>query len=117
MPNFKKSAKDILLPYKSYHALLSQTGTAAPTAKVLLNTLGVVPVLSRTGLGDYKITATGKFTANKTALILGTQIIAQDYRITGYQANANEIIISTAVDGVGEDEVLANLLVEIRVYE
>lgn len=52
--------------YKKYTALLTQTGTDAPVATVLENTLGGTPVWTRTALGVYRITLTGTFTENKT---------------------------------------------------
>ena len=48
-------------PYKVYSALLSQTGTSAPTAVVLENTLGGTPVFSYVGDGEYRLTLTGAF--------------------------------------------------------
>ena len=54
-------------PYKSYVAILTQTGTAAPTvATVLDNTLGGTIVWTRTAAGNYTGTLTGAFTASKT---------------------------------------------------
>lgn len=48
-------------PYKAYSALISQTGTSAPTAVVLENTLGGTPVFSYVGSGEYRLTLTGAF--------------------------------------------------------
>lgn len=42
-------------PYSTYVALLTQTGTSAPTAIVLENTLGVTPTFTYNGAGQYKI--------------------------------------------------------------
>lgn len=53
---------------KRYVALLSQSGTDAPNATILVNTLGVVPVWSYDDVGQYIITAEGKFTLLKTAV-------------------------------------------------
>lgn len=55
-------------PYKVYTALLSQSGTDAPTAVVLENTLGAVPVWSRTEAGTYRVTLTNGFTITKTTV-------------------------------------------------
>lgn len=41
------------LPYKVYSAILVQTGTDAPVATVLENTLGTNVVWSRSGAGNY----------------------------------------------------------------
>jgi hypothetical protein len=48
-------------PYKVYSALLSQTGTSAPTAVILENTLGGTPVFSYVGEGEYRMTLSGAF--------------------------------------------------------
>lgn len=51
--------------YKIYRALLTQTGTDAPVATVLENTLGDI-VWTRSGVGHYIGVLAGAFTANKT---------------------------------------------------
>lgn len=52
--------------YKVYTALLNQSGTDAPVATVLENTLGGTPVWTRSSTGNYICTLTGAFTLNKT---------------------------------------------------
>ncbi len=51
-----------------YAALITQTGTSAPSASpVAINTLGVTITFSRNGVGDYNINASGAvFTNDKT---------------------------------------------------
>lgn len=51
--------------YKVYSALITQTGTNAPVATILENTLGFVPSWTRTAAGTYKIT-NASFQLNKT---------------------------------------------------
>lgn len=51
---------------KIYRALLSQAGTAAPTATVLENTLGGTPTFSYNSVGSYTLTLTGAFAQTKT---------------------------------------------------
>ena len=53
---------------KMYTALLTQSGTDAPVATVLQNTLGGTVEWGRTGEGVYKATLEGAFTENKTFL-------------------------------------------------
>lgn len=54
-----------------YAAIISQTGTGAPTASVAINTTGATISFSRNGAGDYNITASGSiFTANKTIALI-----------------------------------------------
>ncbi len=57
------------LPYKKYVALLNQTGTDAPVATVLENTLGATPIWTRANQGYYNITLTGAFDITKTFVI------------------------------------------------
>ncbi len=55
---------------KKYVALLTQTGTNAPTATVLDNTLGGTLVWSYDGVGTYIGTLTGAFTLDKTSVLI-----------------------------------------------
>lgn len=52
--------------YSVYTALLTQTGTDAPVATVLENTLGGTVVWSYVGTGNYTGTLAAAFTENKT---------------------------------------------------
>src|SRR5688500_2623877 len=54
--------------YLVYAALLTQSGTSAPVATVLENTLGGTVVWARSAGGIYTGTLAGAFTADKTAL-------------------------------------------------
>lgn len=54
------------LSYKVYTALLTQSGTDAPVATVLENTLGGTVVWTRQSAGIYNATLVGAFTENKT---------------------------------------------------
>lgn len=76
-----ENSTGLLLNYKSYVALISQSGTAAPTAIVLENTLGEV-TFTYVSLGNYEIVTSGLFTANKTFISipnsrLGTNFVYQ----------------------------------------
>lgn len=58
-----------LSPAKTYRANLKQSGTSAPTATELINSTGITPTFSRTGLGVYKLTFVGAFPdSNKLSL-------------------------------------------------
>lgn len=54
---------------KVYRALLTQTGTDAPVATVLENSLGSTVVWGRTSAGLYTATLAATFTADKTLII------------------------------------------------
>ena len=55
--------------YLVYTALLTQSGTDAPVATVLENTIGTVS-WSRTSSGSYILTSDGLFTSNKIGVII-----------------------------------------------
>ena len=55
--------------YLVYTALLTQSGTDAPVATVLQNTLGGTVVWSRNTTGDFSATLVGAFTTNKTTVL------------------------------------------------
>lgn len=54
--------------YKIYRVLLNQSGTSAPVATILKNTLDGTPVWSRSSPGIYNVTLNGAFPAGKTAV-------------------------------------------------
>lgn len=59
------SIKSVIKPYKVYTAFLTQTGTNAPVATVMENTLGGTVVWTRSDVGIYIGTLAGVFTASK----------------------------------------------------
>jgi hypothetical protein len=106
----------IARPYKVYTALLTQTGTNAPTATVLENTIGPI-VWSRSNPGLYLGTLTGAFTVSKSWGI--SEDVANGsnsstrLRITG-APDAMQVL--TALGTTTTDGLLANTPIEIRVY-
>lgn len=69
--NFQNLLDSTVRPYKVYTALLTQSGTSAPTATVLENTLGVTLTWSYSGVGEYLATSTGFFAdPNKIAIFI-----------------------------------------------
>ena len=63
---------DLGVGVKVYRALLTQTGTDAPVATVLENTLGGEVVWTRDGTGSYLATLANAFTANKTLVYVSS---------------------------------------------
>lgn len=116
-PNRASVIADAAANYKVYVANTNQTGTAAPTATVLDNTLPQgTPVLARTGAGVYTVTLTGAFTSGKTVLITGTCPTA-GATISAVRTSANVITITTSnASNAAADALLADTLLEIRVY-
>jgi hypothetical protein len=96
-------------PYKVYTALLSQSGTNAPVATVLENTLGGVPTYQRNTQGAYQLTLSNAFINLKTALFI-TDSSASQLRIYRSSASVINIEMSTG------DNTLLNNTIEIRVY-
>jgi hypothetical protein len=105
-------------PYKVYTALLTQTGTTAPVAKVLENTIGDV-WFTYDDFGNYLVNSSGLFTINKTFLLLTNPNVGD-----GVVATANYIDINSMAivfyDNASPYETLDNALentpIEIRVY-
>lgn len=115
----------VIEPYIKYVALVSQGGVEAPTVIVLENTLGVVPVFSRDDVGRYKLTSAGAFTANKTTVSNGTigftgeSVIKPLFTVDSFGDVDNIYLQTVNLAGVGIpsiDDVLSNILIEIRVY-
>lgn len=106
-------------PYKVYTALLTQSGTDAPVATVLENTLGGTVVWTRTAAGRYLGTLAGAFTNNKTWV----DIISFNPEAGIYYASiirGSNDTIQVWIDAIdaspGVDDVLNNKSIEIRVY-
>lgn len=111
----KKVNSDYLKPYKVYSALLSQSGTSAPTATVLENTIGSL-VWSRTSTGYYKATLTGAFTLNKTLVFVGADDPENSYG--SRRIDANELLLKTTDStNTFADDILYFTSIEIRVYQ
>lgn len=112
---------------KTYRALLTQTGTDAPVATVLENTLGGTLVWTRSDVGLYIGTLAGAFTANKTCLPpvnASADLEAATTCVTSslFRVDADIVKLQTAlIDPIGDainltDTLLNNAYVEILVY-
>lgn len=111
------------LPYKVYIATLTQTGTSAPTATVLENTLGGTLVWTRTGQGQYLATLSGVFTANKTVIFCGPDNDdIGPFPATAFRTDVNSITLKTlqinfpAEAYIPIDDFMSEFSIEIRVY-
>ena len=99
--------------YKVYTAILNQSGTSAPVATVLENTLGFIPTWSRLNTGAYKITAP----SNEFVNTFYTITRAGDPYFLIYDLDASNIgVNSFNISGVAQDQLLYNTRIEIRVY-
>jgi hypothetical protein len=104
-------------PYKVYTALLSQTGTNAPVATVLENTLGGTVVWSRVDTGMYLATLTGAFTGNKTVAFFqsGYSNPGAPTMYSSYKDSDNAVRLYSLSTGFYADQILSGQI-EIRVY-
>jgi len=107
---------------KEYVALLTQTGTNAPVATVLKNTLGSVPVWSYDVVGGYYLTLSNAFTANKTnveaikLLWKDTALINDDIYCKIGKVSTSVILLETYFGGANANNILNNDFIEIKVY-
>lgn len=103
--------------YLVYTALLSQSGTSAPVATVLENTLGGTVVWGYSGVGTYTATKSGAFTLNKTffSTLIPEGSLTVAFVLHPFQTNVDEVgyfaydVASSLTNG-------APCFVEIRVY-
>lgn len=104
--------------YAVYTALLTQTGSNAPVANVLENTLGGTVVWTRDGAGNYTATLAGAFPAN-TAIFMGAYLSNTCGSNTGWEIAGDDDYIklfTTKVSGTLDDDILLSTVIEIRVY-
>lgn len=116
--------------YLKYVALLTQSGTDAPVAIVLENTIGNV-LLTYDDIGSYSAILPSSFDTNKIFLSFGAEVNKNNPFIersieldTPYSITNNQINIFTSsllvTDGYltdnAENNMLINVPIEIRVY-
>ena len=113
-----EQAKDYIRPYKVYTALLTQSGTDAPVATVLENTLGGDIVWTYAEIGVYIGTLPNAFTENKTwfNVIYNSNSVSTNETVAIYWNNVNEIHVQTGIGTVYTDGRLYLNSIEIRVY-
>jgi hypothetical protein len=108
---------------KTYKALITQSGTDAPVATVLENSLGGTPVWARSNAGTYTITLNGAFTVGKTLIFTTLHAnnsegrILVDLNYSGSpNANTRGFVIQNATTNTNADTLAANSCIEILVY-
>jgi len=111
---------EVKVPYTTYVAMLNQSGTDAPVATVLQNTMSAAIVWSRSGQGEYTGTLAGAFTNDKTFILFSRgdidESIETNYLCDASNITANTINIGTSAAGSFSDGLLVNTMIEIRVY-
>lgn len=111
--------------YRSYHAAVTQSGTSAPTAVRMDNNFaGVTFTWARTATGTYTLTASSPvFTSTKTHVVAEIPGNAL-YNLTATINSTTQITFSSLAESVislvltltGQDGILNNTLIEVRVY-
>lgn len=96
--------------YKRYVALVSQSGTNAPTVIELENTLGASPAWSYEDVGIYNIILSNAFTVNKTWFSSVPILVVGDGGFLEY-ISSSEINLQ-----IGSNDLLNKTPIEIRVY-
>lgn len=112
--------RKITRPYNVYSALVTQSGTSAPTVDVLENTLSGSVTWARTAAGSYTATLAGEFSdADKVGVFVAGSVL--DTETIAARANNDSILLVTHKIGdpllTNIDGKLANSLIEIRVYD
>ena len=102
--------------YKVYTALLTQSGTSAPTVTVLENTVGSI-VWTRNSAGVYTGTLTGAFTVSKTFITSGLGNAGMLNKFRAIRLNASDLTLTTLDSAnASSDTILNDSILEIRVY-
>lgn len=108
-----------------YEALITQSGTSAPTAVEYKNEFpGVTFTWARTGAGVYTITAsTAVFTTNKTVITMGMPLVGLvNYIVVPTSTTVITIttgvtsLVATVLSVLATDALLSNTWIQVRVY-
>ena len=101
------------LPYKSYVARLTQSGTNAPVAKVLYNNFVAPVVINYIQEGVYHIT--GAFTENKTDFFITNDAFNANLNLINQNVANGVCTINTFIGTVATNNILFKTRIEIRV--
>jgi hypothetical protein len=111
----KRVSRSNFLGYTEYVALLTQSGTNAPTAVVVKNDTGATVTYGYSAAGLYTMTfGSAVLTANKTVAIL----VSDDgvYTFAARYASTTAINLSTFDSGIAVNSVLSSTPVIVRIY-
>ena len=100
---------------QTYVALLTQSGTDAPTASVLAENIGII-TWTRTAVGQYLGTPISPLDALNTFVIIGN--VEHDYIATAYVNSDGDIVVHTTKtqNHAHTDSQLLNSPIEVRIY-
>ena len=104
-----------------YKALISQISTDDPTVKIIINTLGIIPTFSRSGVGIHAINGSDNvFTEDKVAvfatLAKGGGGGIGDVFVVWTDVNTLAITTSSILTNNAQDIILNDTLLSIEVY-
>lgn len=102
--------------YLVYTALLTQTGTDAPVATVLENTLGGTVVWARSSAGEYSGTLNGAFPENKTWCGITNGYSDADYITHMGRSDDDSVFVYVENDSFAPSDGFGDVSIEIRVY-
>jgi len=100
-------------PYTKYVALMTQSGTDAPTVAVLENTTGQNFTWTYAGVGQYS--ASGAFTVAKSAFFTGG--VNGAGHLSGYFTASSVNVNTYDTGGIATNNSLNNSTIEIRLYK
>jgi hypothetical protein len=100
---------------QTYVALLTQSGTDAPTASVLADNIGII-TWTRTNTGQYLGTPISPLDALNTFVIIGN--VEHDYLASAYVNSDGNIVVHTTKtqNHAHTDSQLLNSPIEVRIY-
>lgn len=108
------SAPDLSVGYRSYVALLTQSGTSAPTAIVLKNNTGLTWTFDYVDVGDYDALPSVAPSDDNKVLVFGGDGTGD---ITKMRWRSGSAKIETKNSSfVGDNGRLSNTPIEIRIY-
>jgi hypothetical protein len=102
--------------YKSYIALLTQSGINAPTAIVLENSLDLQPTYSYSSNGEYGIAFNTSIDLNKAYFIMGTNTAYDNTYVKIYSIGEEGASIRSLEGSTSFNGLLDKTVIEIRVY-
>ena len=103
---------------KVYRAILTQTGTSAPSATVLSNSIGELSWV-RDSVGVYRVTSDSLFTVGKVYCLNN---IISAVNSTAYEVAPMDVTqikfrtVSSLATGTLSDDIFLNTFIEIRIY-
>jgi hypothetical protein len=119
---FSISIIDTAIPYREYEALVSQSGTDAPTTLVQANSLGYVPTYAYTNQGNFRLILGETLSSiSKCNVLIGNDNQSQggiNYAYLDENDLSKIIIQSKDADGVtGANGKLYYTSIRIKIYE